>query len=123
MHNMSEFPQGVYGIELETNGMCGWALLQERIAACEAQLQQLDEQVVSLKAEFESKKGLEIELKSSLARAEATLNAATALLGKLAGEKSRWEAQVCLFCTTCRHQHRFIQASTRLCLDTSPCCL
>ena len=72
-------------------------MLQERIAGCEAQLQQLDEQVVSLKTEFESKKGLEIELKSSLARAEATLSAATALLGKLAGEKTRWEAQVCCF--------------------------
>lgn len=59
-----------------------------------AQLQQLDEQVISLKREFESKKGLEIELKGSLARAEATLNAASALLGKLAGEKNRWEGQV-----------------------------
>ncbi len=44
--------------------------MQERIAGCEAQLQQLDEQVVSLKGEFESKKGLEIELKNSLARAD-----------------------------------------------------
>ena len=69
-------------------------MLQERIAACEAQLQQLDEQVISLKGEFESKKGLEIELKGSLARAEATLHAASALLGTLAGEKNRWEGQV-----------------------------
>lgn len=68
--------------------------LQERIAGCEAQLQQLDEQVVGLKGEFESKKGLEIELKSSLNKAEATLTAASSLLGKLSGEKSRWEAQV-----------------------------
>ena len=68
--------------------------MQERIAGCEAQLQQLDEQVVSLKGEFESKKGLEIELKNSLAKAEATLTAASSLLGKLSGEKSRWEAQV-----------------------------
>ena len=88
---------GVQRKEFQTDGICGWDLLQERIAGCEAQLQQLDEQVVSLKTEFESKKGLEIELKSSLARAEATLSAATALLGKLAGEKTRWEAQVCLF--------------------------
>lgn len=50
--------------------------------------------MISLKGEFEDKKGLEIELKGSLARAEATLNAASALLGKLAGEKSRWEGQV-----------------------------
>lgn len=50
--------------------------------------------MISLKGEFESKKGLEIELKGSLARAEATLNAASALLGKLAGEKNRWEGQV-----------------------------
>ena len=68
--------------------------MQERIAGCVAQLQQLDEQVVSLKGEFESKKGLEIELKNSLAKAEATLTAASSLLGKLSGEKSRWEAQV-----------------------------
>jgi len=70
--------------------------MQERIAGCEAQLQQLDGQVVSLKGEFESKKGLEIELKNSLAKAEATLTAASSLLGKLSGEKSRWEAQVSL---------------------------
>ena len=50
--------------------------------------------MVSLKGEFESKKGLEIELKSSLAKAEATLHAAASLLGKLAGEKNRWEGQV-----------------------------
>lgn len=50
--------------------------------------------MISLKGEFESKKGLEIELKGSLARAEATLNAASALLSKLAGEKNRWEGQV-----------------------------
>ncbi len=68
--------------------------MQERIAACEAQLQQLDEQVVNLKGEFESKKGLEIELKTSLNKAEATLTAASSLLGKLSGEKHRWEAQV-----------------------------
>jgi len=77
--------------------MSTWVVgMQERIAGCEAQLQQLDEQVVSLKGEFESKKGLEIELKNSLAKAEATLTAASALLGKLSGEKSRWEAQVSL---------------------------
>ena len=70
------------------------ALLQDRIAACETQLQQLDEQVLSLKGEFESKKSLEIELKSSLNKAEATLTAASALLGKLSGEKNRWETQV-----------------------------
>lgn len=90
------------------------SLLQERIAGCEKQLQQLDEQVVSLKAEFESKKGLEIELKSSLAKAEATLNAATTLLDKLAEEKSRWEGQVCLLCTTCRYRYHFIQSSPTL---------
>ncbi|KAL3130926.1 hypothetical protein ABBQ38_000251 [Trebouxia sp. C0009 RCD-2024] len=90
--------QKVAPLEQELGGLtANFTDSQERIAACEAQLQQLDEQVVSLKAEFESKKGLEIELKSSLARAEATLNAATALLGKLAGEKSRWEAQVANF--------------------------
>ena len=70
--------------------------MQERIADCEAQLQQLGEHVTTLKGEFESKKGLEIELKTSLNKAEATLNAASSLLGKLAGEKTRWETQVSL---------------------------
>lgn len=69
-------------------------MLQERIATCQAQLAQLDEQVVSLKGEFETKKGLELELKSSLSKAEATLNSANSLLGKLGGEKNRWQDQV-----------------------------
>lgn len=86
------------------------ACLQERIAGCEAQLQQLDEQVVGLKGEFESKKGLEIELKSSLNKAEATLTAASSLLGKLSGEKSRWEAQV--------NAHMLDAACLRDCLET-----
>lgn len=47
-----------------------------------------------MKGEFESKKGLEIELKSSLTKAEATLSAASSLLAKLSGEKNRWETQV-----------------------------
>ncbi|KAL0047749.1 hypothetical protein WJX82_010930, partial [Trebouxia sp. C0006] len=90
--------QKVAPLEQELGGLtANYTQSQERIAGCEAQLQQLDEQVVSLKGEFESKKGLEIELKNSLAKAEATLTAASALLGKLSGEKSRWEAQVAEF--------------------------
>lgn len=72
--------------------------LQERIATCEAQLAQLDEQVVMLKGEFETKKGLELELKSSLSKAEATLNSANSLLSKLGGEKNRWQDQVHACC-------------------------
>lgn len=69
-------------------------VLQERIASCEAQLAQLDDQVVTLKGEFETKKGLELELKSCLNKAEATLNAASSLLDKLGGERNRWQNQV-----------------------------
>ena len=58
------------------------------------QLAKLDEQVVMLKGEFETKKGLELELKSSLSKAEATLNSANSLLSKLGGEKNRWQDQV-----------------------------
>lgn len=55
---------------------------------------QLDEQVTSLKGEFETKKGLELELKAGLMKAEATLTSANSLLGKLGGEKNRWQDQV-----------------------------
>lgn len=109
LHNVSEL-LGHLRKQTWDYGKCSWDLLQERIAGCEMQLQQLDEQVISLKAEFESKKGLEIELKNSLARAEATLSAATALLGKLAGEKTRWEAQVCLFLACLLYQRRLFIA-------------
>lgn len=71
--------------------------LQDRIGTCQAQLAQLDEQVVGLKGEFETKKGLELELKSSLNRAEATLNSANSLLSKLGGEKNRWQDQASLY--------------------------
>ncbi|KAL0018230.1 hypothetical protein WJX79_009392, partial [Trebouxia sp. C0005] len=80
--------QKVAPLEQELGGLtANYTQSQERIAGCEAQLQQLDEQVVSLKGEFESKKGLEIELKNSLAKAKATLTAASSLLGKLSDVK------------------------------------
>ena len=75
--------------------------LQDRITQCEAELAQLDDHVASLKGEFEQKKGEEIELKTSLGKAEATLNAATSLLDKLSGEKERWQNQVGLHRQTC----------------------
>ena len=54
-----------------------------------------------MKSEFEQKKGEEIELKTSLGKAEATLGAATSLLDKLSGEKERWQNQVGRYCQTC----------------------
>lgn len=68
--------------------------MQDRIGECEAQLRQLDEHVVSLKHDFEARKGEEIELKVSLGKAEGTLSSALGLLQKLSGEKERWEHQV-----------------------------
>ena len=81
--------------------MCLTICLQDRITQCEAELAQLDNHVASLKGEFEQKKGEEIELKTSLGKAEATLNAATSLLDKLSGEKERWQKQVGRHCQTC----------------------
>lgn len=51
-------------------------------------------QVVQLKASFQQRIGEAEALKLQLARAEATLDAATSLLGKLSGEKGRWQTQV-----------------------------
>lgn len=67
---------------------------QKRLMDCEDQLEKLDKQVVSLRDNF-SKRTSEAEaLKVDLQQAEGTLNQAQTLLGKLGGEKQRWELQL-----------------------------
>lgn len=64
-------------------------------------------QVVQLKRDFKLKISEAEALKLDLERAENTLNAATSLLRKLAGEKERWERQAsggggaCVWCIEC----------------------
>ena len=66
----------------------------KRLLVCEEQLAELDQRVEQLKNNF-AKKTQEAEtLKSALAKAIDTLKAAQNLLGKLSGEKVRWEKQV-----------------------------
>ena len=65
-----------------------------RMAQCKQDLVDLDKQVVDLKNEFSRRTGEAEALKLSLKKAEDQLNAAERLLGKLGGEKSRWEEQV-----------------------------
>ena len=67
---------------------------QKRLMDCEDQLEKLDRQVVELRENF-SKRTSEAEaLKVNLQQAEGTLNQAQTLLGKLGGEKQRWEIQL-----------------------------
>lgn len=65
-----------------------------RLQECEEELATLDERVAELKAEFGKRTGQAERLKASLEDAETTLNAAQNLLGKLTGEKSRWDISV-----------------------------
>lgn len=50
--------------------------------------------MVQLKHDFQLKISEAESLKLDLEKAESTLGAATSLLGKLSGEKGRWEEQV-----------------------------
>mmetsp|Transcript_41826 Transcript_41826/g.82044 ORF Transcript_41826/g.82044 Transcript_41826/m.82044 type:complete len:4055 (+) Transcript_41826:307-12471(+) len=66
---------------------------QERLGTCETELKQLDDAVTSLKERF-SKTTAEAEaLKSELEKTVEILESAQSLLGKLSGEKVRWEEQ------------------------------
>lgn len=67
---------------------------RERVVQCEQELHELDSQVVELKAEFGRRTGEAESLKVSLQNAQKQLEAAEKLLGKLGGEKDRWEEQV-----------------------------
>jgi dynein heavy chain 2 len=63
---------------------------RDRVAQCESELAELTGKVDSLKAEFGRKTETASELKHELKLANATLEAAQTLLGKLSGEKERW---------------------------------
>ncbi|GMH35100.1 hypothetical protein BSKO_02968 [Bryopsis sp. KO-2023] len=67
---------------------------RDRLVQCEEELEQLDDQVKSLKLDFQKKTSEAESLKVNLAKAERTLDQAEMLLGKLSGEKDRWEGQV-----------------------------
>ena len=67
---------------------------KQRVVQCERDLVDLDQEVVDLKAEFGRRTGEAESLKLSLKKAEDQLEAAERLLGKLGGEKARWEEQV-----------------------------
>ncbi|OQR98203.1 dynein heavy chain [Achlya hypogyna] len=67
---------------------------QQRLQACEGELSAIDAKVDEMKNLFgEKTKEAEI-LRVGLERAEATLQKAQGLLGKLGGEQTRWSAQV-----------------------------
>ncbi|OQS05963.1 dynein heavy chain [Thraustotheca clavata] len=67
---------------------------QQRLQSCEGELKAIDVKVDEMKSLFgEKTKEAEI-LRVGLERAEATLQKAQGLLGKLGGEQTRWSAQV-----------------------------
>lgn len=67
---------------------------QKRLIECEEQLERLTKQVEKLKTDFGHRTAEAETLKRDLAIAEETLTSAQNLLGKLAGEKQRWEFQL-----------------------------
>jgi dynein heavy chain 2 len=67
---------------------------KNRLVQCEEDLVSLDAQVSELKDDFALKTQETGELKFSLKNATDQLEAAQSLLGKLGGEKDRWEEQV-----------------------------
>jgi dynein heavy chain 2 len=67
---------------------------QKRVLECEEQLEVLDKQVESLKDNFAKRTAEAEALKADLRKAEETLGSAQELLGKLSGEKDRWEIQL-----------------------------
>mmetsp|Transcript_17017 Transcript_17017/g.54247 ORF Transcript_17017/g.54247 Transcript_17017/m.54247 type:complete len:3325 (+) Transcript_17017:156-10130(+) len=67
---------------------------RDRLAQCEEELSTLDTRVSALKSDFARRTGEAEALKLSLQKAVDQLEAAESLLGKLGGEKGRWEEQV-----------------------------
>jgi len=72
----------------------GLARARQRLSDCQTELSTLDNQVKSLKLVFGKTTGEAETLKAQLASTQATLNRAQELLGKLQGERSRWDGQV-----------------------------
>ena len=64
---------------------------QQRMQRCQDELNEIDERVAEMKERFSRKIAEAETLKVSLQRVEDTLGKAQNLLGKLSGEKDRWE--------------------------------
>ena len=64
----------------------------ERLSACQAELAELDQKVAEMKAEFGRRTAEAEALKLDLIKTQETLDAAQSLLGKLGGEKTRWDS-------------------------------
>jgi len=67
---------------------------RNRVKQCEDELKQLDDEVQTLKARFAKTTAEAETLKVALQKTKETLDAAQLLLGKLSGERQRWEGQV-----------------------------
>lgn len=67
---------------------------QKRMMECEEQLDGLGKTVEDLRNNFSGRTSEAEQLKNELNSAESTLNSAQDLLGKLSGEKGRWEQQL-----------------------------
>ena len=67
---------------------------QKRVMECESELNKINLLVEQLKEDFSKRTSEAEKLKSELASAEGTLSSAQELLGKLSGEKKRWELQL-----------------------------
>lgn len=69
-------------------------LAQSDIGVClrQSELAELDQKVAEMKAEFGRRTAEAEALKLDLIKTQETLDAAQSLLGKLGGEKSRWDS-------------------------------
>ena len=67
---------------------------QKRVMECENELNKINTLVEQLKEDFSKRTSEAEKLKNELASAEGTLGSAQDLLGKLSGEKLRWEGQL-----------------------------
>jgi len=67
---------------------------KQKLQQCEVDLKHLDQEVMKLKTEFAKRTSEAEELKIGLKKATDQLEAAEGLLGKLGGEKERWQEQV-----------------------------
>lgn len=66
---------------------------QQRLASCQAELDEIDHTVKRMKTEFAERTREAEKLRAGLERVQTTLDKAQELLGKLSGEKDRWQQQ------------------------------
>ena len=66
---------------------------QKRLRKCEEELNELDDKVAALKADFASRTAEAERLKRNLEIAGTTLDKAEGLIGQLSGEQTRWKSQ------------------------------